>query len=80
MSRDGITVFFFPNGNTAVCSNGEQVPELQESWFRRYVALLEESGVDIENCEFNMPDGAKATIVRHDEGWNWRMCDRGERT
>ncbi|HVI07010.1 MAG TPA: hypothetical protein VND65_01825 [Candidatus Binatia bacterium] len=67
-------VWFFPNGNTAVCdSNGKQMPELQESWFLLYVKFLEEKGIDPEGIEFQLPHG-KATVFKTSEGnYNWRF-------
>lgn len=65
------TVFFFPNGQTAVCKDGEQVPALQESWFRQFVDFLISKGIDIEECEFNLPNYQKAKIKKYGEDWNY---------
>ena len=75
------SVFFFANGNTAVCTQdpnsaggGEQVPELQESWLRVFAQHLESKiGVDIYNCDYYLPDGKTANLVLTDSGWNWRI-------
>jgi hypothetical protein len=67
-------VFFFPNGNTAYCDDGEQVPRLQKSWLLLYVDYAVANGVDPTTVEFNLPMGGKARVFKTDEGdWNWRM-------
>jgi len=50
-----VEVFFFPNGNTAVCENNQQVPELQEPWILLFAQFLEDKGVDILTSTFNLP-------------------------
>lgn len=68
------TVFFFENGNTAVCRDGEQVPELQGSWLLKYMAFLESKGVDPLDCDILLPGGFKAAMFRTTAGgWNWRI-------
>lgn len=68
-------IFFFPNGNTAVCDlrTNQQIPELQQPWIRRFLSLIEENGIDLEACEINLPNGDKAEVFRHSEGWNWQV-------
>jgi len=67
-------VIFFPNGNTVVFENGQQVPDLQESWFMLYVQLLAAIGIDPTEVEFVMPDANRAEVVdAGTAGFNWRI-------
>lgn len=67
-------VIFFPNGNTVVFKGGEQVPDLQESWFRLYVGMVAAYGLDPTQIEFVMPDARRAEVVETEEGgFNWRI-------
>ncbi len=69
-------VFFFPNGNVAVCSREthEQVPELQGSWLLKYMEFLRANGVDPERCIVYMPENKQATVFKTGEGtYNWRI-------
>ena len=68
------TVFFFPNGNTAVCKDGQQVPELQQSWLKLFVKSLEEQGVDALGCEFKLPNDMTARVFKCEDGsYNWEV-------
>jgi hypothetical protein len=74
VTKPETTVFFFKNGNTAVCQNGEQVPALQIPWILRFVEFLEANKIDPLTCEFNLPDGRIAEVFKTSEGnWNWRV-------
>jgi hypothetical protein len=69
-----VEVFFFPNGNTAVCVDGQQVPKLQRSWLLMFVEFLKESGVDPLTAKFNLPDRSVVTMFETGEGnYNWRI-------
>ena len=73
------TVIFFSNGNTAAFDGfGQQIPGLQESWLRLYVAFLQKScgtgTFDPSNVEFTLPDGRNARLFWTGEGdWNWSV-------
>jgi len=72
------SVFFFPNGNTA-CFNekGEQVAELQESWFLMWVKYAESLGYNTSDLkEIRLPSGNAELLTFHDEGkkvFNWKL-------
>jgi hypothetical protein len=67
-------VYFFNNGNSAVCSASEQIPELQESWLVLFVRHLETCGVDPTGITFHLPAGDTATLFRTTgDGWNWEI-------
>ena len=64
-----VKVFLFPNGNAAVTGeDGQQIKELQESWLLMFAQFLQINDVDIENSEFNMPNGQTAKIFALDDG------------
>ncbi len=70
-------VFLFNNGNSAFFDEkGEQVPELQRSWFLLYVVFLKEKGIDPTEVDFMLPCG-RAKIFEipeeHGGGYNWRI-------
>lgn len=78
--KDKITsVYFFPSGNTACFnSKGEQVGELQESWFLMWVKHAESLGYDVSNLnEIHLPSGmAKLLKFNNEDGtefYNWQM-------
>lgn len=72
-----VEVFFFSNGNTAVCRDNEQVPELQTSWLLMFVAFLEEHGVNPLEAKFNLPDRMVAKLFSIGDGqYNWSVEDR----
>lgn len=76
VKRAALTVYFFPNGNTAAFAGGEQVPALQVPWLQLYVDhLTDATGVDPTEVEFRLPDGRFARIFRCDNerGWNWQV-------
>jgi len=65
-------VIFFPNGNTAaVDHDGNQMPQLQEAWFRLYVKFLVENGVDPLTIDFQMPQGYHIRAFKTEDGYNW---------
>ena len=79
-------VMFFPNGNTAVFDqDGEQIPELQNPWFRVAIEAIAEAShtvagkqggdgqIDWGKVEILLPDGRKAKIFETDESWNWSI-------
>lgn len=51
---NNVNVLFFPNGNTGVFKNGDQVPELQKSWILTFIGFLAQNGIDVENSTFEM--------------------------
>jgi hypothetical protein len=67
-------VIFFSNGNT-ICfdEKGEQVPELQKSWFLLYAQFLESKGIDVQNIEYQLPSGGYAKIFKTSIGYNWEV-------
>ena len=65
-------VIFFPNGNTAVFKNNIQIPELQLSWFLKFVEFLESKDIDIMNSTYELPEG-QAKLTRTEEGYNWNF-------
>lgn len=68
-------IVFFSNGNTCVFDeNGEQIPQLQESWFRLFIELLRCDDIDFKNAEIIMPDNRKANILElENDDWNWEI-------
>lgn len=79
MSDRGVSmkVMFFPNGNTIVFQDGQQVPDLQrEGWFMLYVQMLASIGIDVEQIDFTMPDARRANIISQPDGsFNWMIED-----
>jgi hypothetical protein len=71
-----IRVILFPNGNTiAFDSDGNQVPELQQSWFALVLERYKELGCDVDDMVFEMPSAhhrfeAKPFMTDEDE-FNW---------
>ncbi len=61
----------FKNGCTAYFRDGEQVGELQKSWFMLYVEFLVANGIDPTKVEFELPDG-KYQVFRTEDGWNYQ--------
>ena len=72
-TRKQVNVIFFPNGNTAVFENNEQVPELQQSWFLKFVEFLESKDVDVMNSTYVLPEGTAIKLIRTEEGYNWNF-------
>lgn len=68
-------VIFFDNGNTAVFDEqGNQVPEMQESWLRLFLDYLEaEHREDPVELEITMPGGKRAKVFRTPNGLNWEI-------
>ena len=71
------TIFFFSNGNTAVCDDaGQQMPQFQSSWMMESVGAMLRDGAEIDdNCEILLPGGHRAQLVKTSEGWNWRILE-----
>ena len=69
-------VMFFNNGNTAVLSENEQIPELQKSWIVLYAEFLEIKGVDPETLELRLPYGPAKYFRTAEGGWSWRFTDK----
>jgi len=70
------TIFFFNNGNTAVCDRqGNQMPEAQKSWMVTFLKELEAKGYFIynEDMEIILPDGQKVEIFNTTNGINWKV-------
>ena len=69
-------VTFFDNGNTIVFGdNGEQMPELQQPWFLKFLEFLEQHplNLDIEKISFETQNGFKFKPFRIENGWNWEV-------
>ena len=66
-------LFFFPNGNTAVTDEQDQLPELQVPWIRLVIEGLRSQGVDIEKCELILPAGPAEIVPLAGKHWNWRF-------
>ena len=67
------TIFFFPNGNAAVCHGEAQVPALQKSWLELFAHYLESKGEDPTEYELNLPGGTRAEFFRTPDGYNWQI-------
>ena len=73
-----LKVVFFPDGNTMALRDGQQAPDLQESWFMLYVQLLVAAGIDPREVEFSMPGGgSKAAVFKVESGYNWKLVHEG---
>lgn len=68
-----LKVMFFPNGNTVAFRDGQQVPDLNESWLLLYVGLLVAAGIDPTEVEFTMPNASHATVFEIEGGYNWEF-------
>jgi len=66
-------VIYSPNGNTAVFEDGEQVPELQESWIITHIEFLESKDIDVESLDIILPSGMHAKVFSTSNGYNWRV-------
>ena len=66
-------ILFFPNGNTAVFENEEQIPELQEGWLNLFAEFLVRKGIDPTLANITLPDQKKAKIFRTPNGFNWNI-------
>ena len=65
-------VMFFNNGNTAFFSEeGEQLAELQKSWFIFYINFLVEKGIDPTKGAYTFPNGKAAKVFKTEDGYNW---------
>lgn len=70
------SVYFFPNGGTACCNeNGEQIPELQQSWLLMWVDFMKSKGYNPEDLrEIHLPSGRVKLHVINEDGvisYNW---------
>ena len=78
-NKKRINVIFLPNGNTGVFENNEQVPELQKSWFIKFVEFLEKNDVDVMNSTYELPllesQGVlrKAKLTKTEDGYDWSI-------
>ena len=69
-----IEVLFFVNGNTGVFEGGEQIPDLQRSWFILFMEHLENKGIDPDGIICTLPNGERATVFRTpDNDFSWRF-------
>lgn len=73
---------FYPNGNTMVFDEtGEQVPRIQEPWFKLYLTYLESKDIDPTSCKFSIAkNGMIMSYVpfKTDAGtWNWSVSREG---
>ena len=67
-------IIFFANGNTFVKDeNGQQIPELQQSWFRLYLEFLESKNINPLDFDFILPNNPPARVIpfKIENGWNW---------
>lgn len=71
MSKNNI--YFFANGNSAVCKDGEQVPDLQIPWIELFFRHLVENGENPLDYLCHLPTGHTATAFKTESGWNWRI-------
>lgn len=61
-------IMFMSNGNTIVFDEqGEQIPALQKSWFRSYVADMLLFGYDPKEFTFLVPDGNQFVPIMEDK-------------
>lgn len=71
---DKLKIKFYSNGNTMVLDAvGQQVTELQKSWFKFYLAYLEQCGYDPRECTFEGPSGHRFEPFQNKHGWNWEV-------
>lgn len=73
-TKKQVNVLFLPNGNTGVYENGKQVPELQKSWFLKFVEFLESENVDVMNSTYEFQKG-KVKLIKTEEGYNWTFIE-----
>ncbi len=71
------SINFFSNGATMVFDDdGEQILELQNSWFRNIIQKMIDDGVDLFECDITMPNGRKVELISLKDGdWNWKSKD-----
>ena len=67
------TIYFMPNGISAVFIDTKQVPNLQESWIQLFFKHLLENGYDPLDFDIVMPDGKKAKAFKTEDGYNWKI-------
>jgi hypothetical protein len=68
-----LSCIFFPNGVTAVFRDGQQQPELQQSWLELFAEFMESKGQDPAQYRLTLPDGKEARFFRTTDGWSWRF-------
>lgn len=72
-----MNVYHFSNGNTVIFDdNGEQMPELQESWFKIFLDSLESKGIDPTTMNFIMPRGEIVEPFKTEHDWNWKLMSK----
>ena len=65
---------FFANGNTAFFDESGQVPELQRSWLKMYIAFLQEHGIDPTKVDYTLPNSSHAVVFPTSDGdFNWQI-------
>ena len=65
-------IYFFSNGNTAVCDDKKQISKLQKPWILMFIKFLKSEGVtNLGDIEFNMPDGKKARYMEEHDNWSF---------
>ena len=70
------TLYVFDNLNIAACVDGEQVPELQESWIIAWAKKAESLGYDPTTFIIQCTSGFKWQLFKTSEGsYNWRRID-----
>lgn len=69
----GIKVMFLPSGNTVAFKDGQQVPEMSESWLLLYVQMIATLGIDVEQVDFVMPDTTHAKVITEYGRLNWTI-------
>ena len=70
------SIMFFENGNVAVFGMlGEQIPEIQSSWFKMFINDIRKKGYSLdEDIEIIMPSGRNACIIDLGNGdYNWQI-------
>ena len=73
MSRTKVS--FFKNGLTAAFEDGQQLPQLQESWFVLYLQFIAAAGFDPTEIDFFMPNARSVKVFRLEDGsFLWRPC------
>ena len=71
-TKEQVNVTFLPNGTTVVLKNNKQIPELQQSWFLKFIEFLESKDVDVMNSTYELQEG-NAKLIRTEEGYDWNF-------
>ena len=67
-------ITFYPNGNSGVFIDGEQVSILQESWIILFFNHLIKNGYDPTDFDISMPNGAHVKAIKLEDGsFNWKI-------